>query len=274
MPRDLRGKAIVITGASSGIGAATAIACAAAGMNVVLGARRKHKLDSIVSHIHQQNGHAIAQECDVTRDSDIQALIDRAEQHFNRLDVVFANAGYGLIAPLMHTTDPMMRAIFETNFYGTLRCIHAAVPAIRGTLRRHPADHGHILICSSAVSEIAIPRYSAYCATKAAQDSLAGALRAELEHENIDVTSVHPVGTSTEFFDQAARLSNLPSASSGNTHPAFRQSPQTVANAILRCLRRPKPEVWPQPFTRYGLAICTAFPRLAASVGRWKIKRD
>ncbi len=271
MARDLRDKVIVITGASSGIGAATALACAAAGMRVVGAARRVDRLKQVVGQIVGDGGRALAVECDVTRSQDVRRLIERTETEFGRLDVLFANAGYGFFATLMETTELQLRAIFETNFFGTVRCIREAVPAIRRTLHDRPGEHGHILVCSSAVSEIAMPRYGAYCATKAAQDSIAGALRAELEGERIDVASVHPVTTRTEFFEQAGRASGgLPRWVS--TDGFFVQSAEKVAKAVVRCLRRPKPEVWPQPLTRYGLAMCTAFPRLAATAGRWKMR--
>jgi short-subunit dehydrogenase len=263
--RNLQDRVIIITGASSGIGLATALCCAQAGMHTVLAARRADRLDAVADRVRQMGRRALPVVCDVARDEDVSRLVAQTQDEFGRLDVMFANAGAGLTASVLDTTDTMMRDLFETNFYGTLRCIREAVPAIRASANNHGG--GHVLICSSCVSEISLPYHGAYCATKAAQDSIAQSLRAELDHEGIAVSSVHPITTRTEFFESAAR--NSPARGS---KPAARkyvvQSPDRVARSIVRCLRRPCPEVWPHLPTRFGVAICTAFPRLSAKALR------
>jgi short-subunit dehydrogenase len=261
MAYDLQGKVIVITGASSGIGAATAIACAKAGMDVALGARRLDKLEHVAGEIRSLGRRAIVQTCDVAKDDEVEQLVNATLDTFGKLDVAFANAGYGLFASVLETPDEQIRAMFETNFHGTLRLLRAAArPMIKN-------GSGHLLICSSAASEISLPMYGIYSATKAAQDSIAGAMRAELSHTNIHVSSVHPIGTSSEFFDVAKDRSRHPKFHL-NTPAALTQTPQQVANAIVRCLRRPKPEVWPSPMTRFGVALTTAMPRVAAWIMR------
>lgn len=263
MARNLQNRIIVITGASSGIGAATAIRCAQAGMHTVLAARRADRLDAVADRVRQMGRRALPVVCDVSRDDDVCRLVKQTQDEFGGLDVMFANAGVGLVASILDTSDAKMRDLFETNFYGTLRCIREAVPAIRQT-----ADSaGHVLICSSCVSEISLPYHGAYCATKAAQDSIAQSLRAELSHENIAISSVHPITTRTEFVESAGRNSP-PSASKPTVHKYVVQSSDRVARSIVHCLRRPCPEVWPHWPTRYGMAICTAFPRLTARVLR------
>ncbi|MCX5662386.1 MAG: SDR family NAD(P)-dependent oxidoreductase [Planctomycetota bacterium] len=258
MPRNLTGQVIAITGASSGIGAATALECARAGMDVALAARRVDKLEKVAAEIRAMGRRAICVACDVTRDDDVQRFVDATVAQLGRLDAAFANAGYGINRPVMETTDAHFRAIFETNVYGTLRVIRAAVPVMR------KAGRGHLLICSSAASEIAPPGYGAYAATKASQDCIGQALRAELRDENIFVTTVHPIGTTTEFLDRVADDLGRPIA--GNTPGAFTQTVETVARAIVRSMRqdRPKPEVWPQPAARFVLGLATAFPGLTA----------
>lgn len=258
MARDLTDQVIAITGASSGIGAATAVACAQGGMHVALNARRQDRLEEVARQITPSGRQALVIGGDVDRDDDVNRFIDQTQSHFGRLDAVFANAGYGLYAAVDAATDEQVRAIFETNFFGTLRVIRAAVPVMRAQGR------GHILICSSAVSEIGLPMYGMYCATKAAQDSVASAMRAELADQGIDVSSVHPVGTSTDFYE-ATRIRSNESKSRYNTPSALVQTPEKVAKSIVRCLRKPKPEVWPQPWSRIGLAIVTAVPAFNAS---------
>jgi short-subunit dehydrogenase len=262
MTRDLRGRVIVITGSSSGIGAATALACARAGMDVVLGARRADRLAEVAGQVEALGARALVRTCDVRRDADVQGLVDATVAQFGRLDVMFANAGYGLCAPTLETSDQQVREIFETNFYGTLRCLRAALPVMQRQ------GHGHLVICSSAASEVAPPLYGAYAATKAAQDSVACALRAEMSGNGISVSSVHPIVTTTEFFAKIDEISVHPGKKAGMPGGG-KQSPEHVAACIVRCLRRPQPEVWPSLATRFGVGIAAAFPFLAA----WGLKR-
>lgn len=267
MARDLRDKVIVITGASSGIGYATAYACAQEGMNVTVAARRTDKLDELAQRLQALGRPALAVKCDVDRDDDVRALFEASWARWGRLDAAFANAGYGIVAPVLETADADIRAIFETNFFGTIRTLKAAAP----DLRRTANGLRHALICSSSAAEISPPFYGVYAATKAAQDSVACAMRAEL-HGDITVSSVHPVGTKTGFFD-AAQRQTADDPVLLNTPKLFMQTPEQVAQAVVKCLRRPKPEVWPQPLTRFGLALTTAFPRLQAYTIRRMIKK-
>ena len=252
---DLTNRVIAVTGASSGIGAATAVACAAAGMDVALQARREERLQEVAAQVEKTGRGALIVLGDVDRDEDVDRLIAETTSRFGRLDAVFANAGFGLFGAVADAAPQQARAIFETNFFGTMRLIRAALPVMRRQ------GSGHILICSSAVSEIGLPMNGLYCATKAAQDSIASAMRAELADEKIHVSSVHPVGTSTEFYEVLQIRSGL-DGKNFNTPSALIQTPEKVARAIVRCLRRPRPEVWPHLWSRFGLALVTAFPVL------------
>lgn len=262
-PRDLTGKVIVITGASSGIGAATAIACAKAGMHVTLAARREDKLARVAQQVEATGARALAVKCDVTVSADLKQLFDQSWQTFGRLDVIFANAGYGLVGTVLGTTEAQHRDIFEVNYFATLGTVRAGIEHLRRT------DPGlkHVLICSSAASEVGLPNAGAYGATKAAQDSIAAALRGEVAREGIAVTSIHPVGTATEFFDTAAARSGT-QGRNANTPKKLIQAPEHVAATIVKAIRRPQPEVWPMPLARWGLALFTAMPRLSAAVMR------
>lgn len=275
MSRELRNRVIVITGASAGIGEAAAIACAKAGMHVVVSARRKNKLDALVQQIEQLGGVATSVACDVRRDDEVPRLFEQAHSRFGRLDAVFANAGFGVFSSIADTPDALVRELFETNFFGTLRCIRSALPYLR---RRTNHDWRQIIICASAVSEIGLPMYGHYAATKSAQDALASALRAELSDERIDVASVHPIGSTTRFFDVVQQVSPTGNGPVGlNTPARLMQSPETVARAVVRCLRRPKPEVWPGVAgvgVRLGLALTVAFPRLGAAAMRGMMRKQ
>jgi NADP-dependent 3-hydroxy acid dehydrogenase YdfG len=262
----LAGRVIVITGGSSGIGAATAVACAAAGMTVVLGSRREDRMRQVQRHCEQvgaaTGGCADTVLCDVRDHAQVTALVEGACSRHGRLDALFANAGYDLFASIADTSEAQVRDIFETNFFGTLYALWAAIPLMR------KQGHGHLLICSSAVSEIGLPKYGAYAATKAAQDAVACALRAEVADENIAVSSVHPVGTRSAFFEVVREVSQA-GGQVDTTPPALSQTPEQVARAVVKCLRRPRAEVWPCRSVRFGLAMTTAFPEFAA----WAMRR-
>ncbi|MCC6681619.1 MAG: SDR family NAD(P)-dependent oxidoreductase [Phycisphaeraceae bacterium] len=264
MSRKLTDKVIVITGASSGIGAATARLCYEAGMRVVCAARRTEMLEQVVEPMGVQ-GLAVA--CDVRDDQQVAALFEQTIRQFGRLDVIFANAGYGLNRRVDRTSNEQAHDLFETNFFGTLHCIRHGLPLLRQT----EAGLRHILICSSAASDFGLPNYGLYAASKASQKSVAQAMRAELQRENFSVTSVHPVGTRTEFFQAAAVASGRPEMRNRtNTPMMFEQTAEQVAGKILKAIRRPKAEVWPQPLARFGLGLLVMFPGLCAFVMRRK----
>ncbi|MEX0652702.1 MAG: SDR family NAD(P)-dependent oxidoreductase [Phycisphaeraceae bacterium] len=266
MPRLLTDKVLFITGASSGIGEATARAAAAAGMHVALFARREDKLRQLAADLETLGRRALVLPGDVTQPDDLAAAFDATWQTFHRLDAAFANAGYGLCVPMLDLTDEQHHAIFQTNYFATIHTLQRATPL----LKRTPAGLRHLLVCSSAASEIGLPFYGAYAATKAAQDAAAGALRAELADEQIHVTTVHPIGTTSEFFATVGQRSNRTFDHDTPNTPAFlAQTPDHVARAIVKALRRPRPEVWPFWPVRFGLALGTAFPRFAA----WAMRR-
>lgn len=269
---DLRGKPIAITGASSGIGAATAIACARAGMPVALGARRIDKLQGVVDRIVGEGGKALAFPCDVTDAAQCRTLIDRTVEAFGSIYAVDANAGYGLERAIDKTTDAEVRAMFETNFFGSLNVIRPALER----MRENPGpNRGHVLWCSSCVSKMALPYYGIYSATKAAQNHAGRAMRLELEGTGIRVSTLHPIGTKTEFFDRV--VDNSGSARLiEHTPDALLQSAEFVADLTVRCLRRPHAEVWTGVkggFVRFGMSVCTMIPGLSDLVLRGQVQR-
>lgn len=250
---DLTGKPIVIAGASSGIGRATALACARAGMPVVLGARRVEKLEQVAREVERIGGRAAVVESDVSIDGSCERLIEACAREFGPVYAAYANAGYGFEATALDTGMDRWRAIFETNFFGTLRLIDAATPVM---LRE---GRGHVLICSSCLGRFPTPLYSAYTATKAAQHHLGRAMDVELRSRGVRVSTIHPIGTTTEFFDTAHAKSE--GAKFTKRTPRFAmQSPEKVAKAIVKCLRWPKPEVWTSWPTRTAIGVAAMFP--------------
>ena len=272
MPRDLTGHVIVITGASSGIGAATALECAKAGMHVVLNARRAEKLQKVADEVRRAGSQAELVVGDVTEEGISGRALDQAEERFGRFDAVFANAGYGLDKQAIEVTDDELRRIFEVNFFAALDLVNEAARRLTGARRA-----GHLLMCSSCLAKFTLPGCSAYSATKAAQWHLCRALRTELAPQGIAVSCVHPITTATEFFDVSHRLSHGRGAATEVANHAprlFVQSPHRVARAVVRCLRRPRAEVWTSHTVRGVAAFGTMFPSFFDLIMRFAARRD
>lgn len=278
MPRvDLAGRPIVISGASSGIGAAAAVACARAGMPVALGARRADRLAGVVDEIRGAGGRAVAVETDVTRAEDCRRLVEACVAEFGGVYGAFANAGYGEESPLHRMTDRAVRDMFETNLFGSLNLLRPALEAMLGAPRPAPGAaagpyRGHLLWCSSCLARMALPYFSVYSATKAAQAHMATAMRLELRGEGVYVSSVHPIGTRTEFSQRVVDRAGGAARQSLMTPAMFKQEASFVADRLVACLRRPHPEVWPgakSHAVRWGMAVAAAMPRL----GDWGLGR-
>jgi NADP-dependent 3-hydroxy acid dehydrogenase YdfG len=189
---------LLITGASSGIGAATARAASEAGYRVALGARRKRELDKLARELGGAD-RALARSCDVTDWSDVEGLTEAVLSRFGRLDAVFANAGFGATRGFLDESVEHWRAMIDTNVLGVALTIRATLPHL---LDR---DSGHYVLTSSIAGRRALPG-SLYGATKFAVSAIGEALRQELRrmHDNasIRVTLIAPGMTDTEFFDQ------------------------------------------------------------------------
>ncbi|MCH2153931.1 MAG: SDR family oxidoreductase [Phycisphaerales bacterium] len=258
MAIDLQGKSIIITGGGSGIGAATAIAAAKAGMSVCVAGRRESQLEEVVKTIRQDGGVAIAVPCDVTEADSESRLLDAAESELGPAWAVFANAGRGLDRTVHETSQQEMLDIFEVNFFATHLLM---AEAARRMIAR--SSDGHLLACASCLSRFSIPNHAAYSATKASQDILCQSMRLELKHHGIHVSSVHPITTRTEFFEKSAQYSgNKEHRVLEETPSIFVQTSERVADAIIRCLRRPRAEVWTSQIVRMTAIARNLFPRI------------
>ena len=238
--------AIAITGASSGIGRATALRLARDGASVAICARRRDRLDAVADEISRAGGRPLAVTADVTSADDMQAFVEAAITAFGRLDVMMCNAGYGIYGAIDRIRPEQMQRIFDVNFMGTYHAIRAALPIFRRQ------ERGHVVIVSSIVGKRGVPYMGAYSATKFAQVGLAECLRAELEGSNIHVSVVCPASTVTEFSEVMSRESGFTTEGRGP-----RQSAEQVADAIAAALERPVAEIYPLKKAR-GLVLLNA----------------
>ncbi|MSR70342.1 MAG: SDR family NAD(P)-dependent oxidoreductase [Phycisphaerales bacterium] len=266
----LKDKVAIITGASSGIGAATARAMAQAGIDVVLVARRRDKLEAVAQSVRALGRRAHVIVDDVSDSTHVPRVIDETVRVFGHFDIVFANAGYGMERPMHETSDAEVRRMFEVNFFAAVALLRAAAHQLQNARRG-----GHLLMCSSCVSKFSLPGHGLYAATKAAQESVCRAMRFELAHSGIEVASVHPVTTTSEFFEASAARSNLPAGDVPAHAPRWLvQSPERVARAVVACLRHPKSEVWTSFTVRFSAALFTLFPSILDTVMRREASRQ
>jgi short-subunit dehydrogenase len=187
----------VVTGASSGIGEATALALAGRGAAVMLTARVEEKLRFLEREISAAGGRALAVRTDVTDRNSVEAMVERTIEAFGSLDVLVNNAGLGLSGRVAELRAEDLRHVLEVNLIGPLVCIQAALP--------HMRQGGRIINVSSVVGKRAIPKVSGYCATKSALNALSDALRVEVAGRGITVTSVYPGTTQTAFRENSRR---------------------------------------------------------------------
>ena len=235
----LAGRVAAITGASAGIGAACAAEFAAAGMAVSLAARRADRLDEIARGIVAKGGRALPVVADVASEADMRAFVTRTLATFGRLDVVVANAGIGFHGSLEDTTPDVMARLLLVNFTGTFNTVRAALPHFEAQ------RSGHIIVVSSILGQRGVPATAGYCASKFAQTGFAESLRSELRGTGVRVSVVFPVGTATEFHDAMRENFGF-----GVRGIGPRQTGTDVARAMLRCVRRPRAEVYPLWWSR------------------------
>jgi NADP-dependent 3-hydroxy acid dehydrogenase YdfG len=222
---DLTGTVVVITGASSGIGRATARLLVGAGANVALGARRKERLDELVAEFGADRAVAVAG--DVGDPADNRALVAAALERFGRVDSLVANAGIGAYGGILDQTDDELIEMINTNFTGTVWSVRAALPPML------EAGGGDIVIVSSVAGLRGGADEAVYAGTKFAQVGLAGAMDRELREKGVRVTTIAPAAVSTEFAIGHGRTEGAPWL-----EEVLR--PEDVAYAVVTTLRQPR----------------------------------
>jgi NADP-dependent 3-hydroxy acid dehydrogenase YdfG len=218
---DLTGKTVIVTGASSGIGEATARALHAVGAQPVLAARRADRLAALSTEL----GGALAVPTDMTDPAQLQGLVKATLDRHERIDGLVNNAGVGLHAPLAEVDPAEYLKILDLNVVSPLAMIQAVLPAMR------ERAFGRIVNISSGSTRVVVPGDGAYAATKSAVNMLSAVLREELASEGIAVSLLLPSMTATEFGDGMFQLGVAPRPGVIVHHPEY------VASVVLRMLR-------------------------------------
>ena len=188
----LRDKTVLITGASAGIGAAVAREAARRGARVVLTARREDRITALAAEVEREGGEALAVRCDVTSEAELGHAVKAAVERFGGLDMLIANAGFGVQGELPDLSLDDYRRQFETNVFGVIGSIKAALPALE-------ASGGAIGVVGSANGYLSVPGWSAYCMSKHAVRSLCACLTHELAGRGVSVTHLALGFVESEF---------------------------------------------------------------------------
>ena len=189
----LAGKVVIITGASSGIGEATAIALAAEGAAVVLAARRRDRLEALRETLQSSGGQALVLQVDMTEPTQVQQMVKQACDHFGRVDILINNAGVMLNSPVLEADIADVERVLYTNVLGLMVATHAVLPMMKSQGR------GHIVNISSIAAGLSSPGSGAYSASKAAVNAFSESLRKEHHRDNIRVTVISPGIIATEL---------------------------------------------------------------------------
>jgi hypothetical protein len=229
----LQNKTAIITGASSGIGEATAVALAREGANVVLAARRVDRLEQLKNRLEQETGaRVLPLPCDVTKREDLERVAQEAQNSFGAIDILINNAGVMLLSYLKNDKVDEWERMVDVNIKGVLFAIHAVLP---GMLAR---KSGHIVNISSVAGHEVFPAGSVYSATKYAVRALTMTMEKELSRTGVRVTNISPGAVDTELATHITDEAVL------ETHrrrpPDFRKlAARDIANAIVYALTQP-----------------------------------
>ena len=195
----LSGTVALVTGASSGIGEATARHLAGTGAAVVVAARRIDRLDNLVDQIRHGGGRAVSVGADVTQEAQAGAAVARAVDEFGRLDVVVANAGVMLLGPLVDADTAEWRRMLELNTLGAMYTAHAAIPHLLAAAEQNPRRVADLVLTSSVAGRQIREGSGAYNASKHAIGAFGEALRMELTERHVRVALVEPGAVETEL---------------------------------------------------------------------------
>ena len=236
--RALSGTVALVTGASSGIGEATALALGAHGASIVAVARRKDRLDALVARLREDHGEAHAVEADITREEAARAAVQAAVDRYGRLDILINNAGLMLLGPIPDADVTEWTRMIDINVRGLMYCTNAALPHLRRAAEDEPRRVADLVNVSSVAGRVARANAGAYNATKFAVNAFTEALRQEVTAKFLRISVVEPGLTESELRthnrpeiqEMLARTRNIPNPLQA----------ADVADAIAYVVTRPR----------------------------------
>lgn len=252
---ELRGRSVLLTGASGGIGRAAALRLAAAGARVALFARTEAPLTVLAAEIAGSGGTALAIPGDVTRSEDCARAVAETVGRFGGLDALVNNAGIGYLRGLTEATDEEIGRMVDVNLLGTIRMTRAALPALLGR------PGAAIVNIGSMAGRIAPVHYAYYSATKFAISGLTESWRRELGPRGIRVTLLLPAAVETPFLERAGRARAL-----GRGPAGILLRPEQVADALLHALRRHPADLYVPSWNRLFAMVGVLFPGISDRV--------
>src|SRR3990172_3364082 len=248
----IEGRTAIITGASSGIGQATARELAEERANIVLASRNRKKLEALALDLVSLPGRTLVVPTDVTDRLAVEALVRKTGEEFGGVDILINNAGAGLFAPIAGGNPENMRRPFEVHFWGAINCIQAAVPYMQAQGR------GHIVNVASIAAKVAPPYLGMYSATKFALSAVSDSLRSELAGSGIGVSTVYPGLTQTSFMENMTQELEVPAIP-----PVARfVGSESVARRIVQSIRLGLRDAYISPEDIAAVALNTIAPQL------------
>lgn len=245
----LRGKIVLISGASSGIGALTASILAERGAIPVLTGRNEERLKRQAASIKGECSYFVM---DVTDMGQVQRTVDAVLEKYGKIDILLNNAGYGQFETITKMPVESFEAMMDTNYMGIVRCVKAVLPHME------KRGEGHIVNIASMAGKIGSAKSTSYTATKHAVLGFTNALRMELKPKGIYVSSINPGPIDTEFFAIAD-----PTGAYVKNVSWFMMKPQYVAKAIVRAMERKTAELDLPVAASIGIKLYGLFPRIA-----------
>jgi len=246
---DFKNKVVLITGASSGIGRASAILFAKNGASIILVARGKEKLEQVAKDLKKFNVSSLVCECDISDKFQVKKMSKTVLEKYESVDILVNNAGFAIYGPVSNLTIEEIESQMATNYFGMIYCIKNFLPSM---IKK---KSGHIVNVASVAGSFGLPGIASYCSTKFAMLGFSEGLKHELKEMGIGVTVVSPIMVRTNFFDHQS-FEKMPRYSPTSL------SAETVAKAILKAANSPRLEIIVPSVVRIAVWIKSTFPYL------------